>query len=275
MALPEDTNKSSVPFLISIPHGGDQIPPEVADRINITHHDIFYDGDALANDLYDFKDRVAALVSMPIARAILDVNRASNDMPPDNPDGVIKTVTLQGKPVYKEGTFPKNDVVHALLQNHYFPYHEKITALLKQHQIRLAFDCHTMLEYAPLINNNPGQARPLFCLSNGGDEKGEPTKKGSPVTCPPDWMQTLAESFKYVFATEGDVTINNPFTGGYISRYHYRMSGVPWVQIELNRKLYLSHPYFDAEHLDVDRERIAELRDKIFSAIERFWKTIS
>lgn len=261
--------------MISIPHGGNSIPPEIADNVNISQEDVFYDGDTLAQDLYDFKDRVAALVVMPIARAILDVNRAPDDQPPDNPDGVIKTVTLQGKPVYKEGLFPGNDVVHTLLKNYYFPYHEKIAALLKQRQIRLAFDCHTMLECAPSVSNHTSQPRPLVCLSNGGDERGAPTKKGSSITCHPEWIQTLAESLKYVFATEGDITINNPFTGGYISRYHYRMSSVPWIQIELNRKLYLSGPYFDEKHLRVDRERTTELREKVFSAMERFWKTIS
>ncbi|KPK72642.1 hypothetical protein AMJ87_04225 [candidate division WOR_3 bacterium SM23_60] len=263
------------PFLISIPHGGDGIPPEVADNVNITQEDVFYDGDTLAQDLYDFKDRVAALVAMPIARAILDVNRAPDDQPPDNPDGVIKTVTLQGKPVYKEGFFPGNDVVHTLLKNYYFPYHEKITALLKSSQIRLAFDCHAMLECAPSIDTNPGQARPLVCLSNGGDERGAPAKKKSSITCHREWIQALAESFKHVFTTKGNVTVNNPFTGGYTSWYHYRASGVPWIQIELNRKLYLTDPYFDAERLHVDKERIAELRERIFSAIERFWKMIS
>lgn len=260
------------PILISIPHGGDTIPPEVVDKVGITQKEIFYDSDTLATDLYNFENRVDAFVSMPIARAILDVNRAPDDLPPNNPDGVIKTTTLQGKSVYKRDTFPSDDIVSILLKKYYFPYHNKIASLLKQHNIELALDCHTMLEYAPLINNNPGQARPLICLSNGGDEKGEPTREGSPVTCRPEWIQTLAESFRHVFVNEGEVTINNPFTGGYISRYHYRTSGVPWIQIEVNRRLYLSHPYFNAEHLDVDKQRITELRKRIFSAIEHFWK---
>jgi len=260
--------------LISIPHGGNKIPPEVIDRINITQKDIFYDSDTLALDLYDFKNRVAAIVSMPVARAILDVNRAPDDVPPDNPDGVIKITTLQGKLIYKEGTFPSDDVMDILRKKYYFPYHKKIEVLLKQHRIELALDCHTMLECAPSASDNVGQPRPLLCLSNGGDEKGRSTKKGSSVTCRPEWIQALASSFKHVFAAEGEVAINNPFTGGYTSRYHYPTSGVPWIQIELNRKLYLSHPYFDAEHLDVDKERITELREKVFSAIERFWKDL-
>jgi formiminoglutamase len=159
-----------------------------------------------------------------------------------------------------------------VLKRYYFPYHSTIASLLKQRNIKLALDCHTMLEYAPSINSNPGQARPLVCLSNGGDEKGRPVTKSSAVTCHPEWIQALAESFAAVFAAGGEVAMNNPFTGGYISRYHYRMSDVPWIQIEINRRLYLSEPYFDVEKLLVDKARISELREMVFSAIDRFWK---
>ncbi len=258
--------------MISIPHGGDKIPSEVINNINITQKDIFYDGDTMALDLYDFKDKVAALVTIPVARAILDVNRAPHDLPPDNPDGIIKTITLQGKSVYKKEKFPGDDIIDILLKKYYFPYHAEITSLLKKHDIKLALDCHTMLEYAPVTDNNPGQARPLVCLSNGGDEKGNPMKKGSLVTCRPEWIQALARSFRDVFTTEGDVAINNPFNGGHISQHHYRTTGVPWIQIELNRRLYLSNCYFDTKRLRVESERIMELRKRIFSAIERFWE---
>ncbi|MGB3479154.1 MAG: N-formylglutamate amidohydrolase [bacterium] len=259
--------------MISVPHGGDEIPSEVMNSINISQKDVFYDCDTLALSLFDFKDTVTAFVTMPIARAILDVNRAPDDLPPDNPDGIIKTSTLQGKLVYKKGKFPEDNIINVLLKKYYFSYHDKITSLLKQHDIKLALDCHTMLEYAPPIDSNSGQTRPLVCLSNDGDEKGKPLEKGALITCPPEWIQTLARSFRHVF-TEGKVAINNPFNGGHISRYHYRNTGVPWIQIELNRKLYLSNCYFDAKHLYIKETRIKELKEKILFAIKHFWSMI-
>jgi formiminoglutamase len=260
--------------LISIPHGGNEIPSEVTKSINITQKDIFYDGDTLANNIYNFKEKVAALVTMPVARAILDVNRAPEDLPPENPDGIIKTITLQGKSVYRKEKFPGGDIIDILLKKYYLPYHIEITSLLKKHDIKLALDCHTMLEYAPATDINPGQARPVVCLSNGGDETGNP-KKGTLVTCPPEWMRALARSFRDVCIPEGDVALNSPFTGGHISQHHHRTTGVPWIQIELNRRLYLSDCNFDARHLHVENERIMELQTRIFSAIKRFWETVS
>ena len=133
MGLQQDAEMVTYPLLISIPHGGDTIPPEVREMVGITRRDIFYDGDALTREIYDFGKSVDAVIETPIARAIVDVNRASDDRPPR------KTRT-----------------------------------------------------------------------------------------------------------------------------------GIPWIQIEINRKLYLNETYFDPERLRVDQRIIQELRERISDAIVRF-----
>ena len=261
---------TAYPLLISIPHGGDTIPPEVADIVSITERDIFYDGDALTREIYDFGKRVDAVIETPIARAIVDVNRASDDRPPENPDGVVKTVTTDGTPVYREGMFPDDDLVEDVLQKYYFPYHERLGNLLENRSIRLALDCHSMLERSPSASVRPGEPRPLICLSNRGDEYGMPVHGRGTVTCPPGWIRALAESLRRAFAGEGEIAMNDPFAGGYISRYHYEHRRIPWIQIEINRKLYLNETYFDPKRLRVDQRIIQELRERIFDGIVQF-----
>jgi len=258
------------PLLISIPHSGSIIPPEVAEMVRITGKDIFYDGDTLTREIYDFGKSANAVIKTPIARAIVDVNRAYDDRPPENPDGVVKTVTTDGTPVYREGMFPDDDLVEDLLQKYYFPYHERLGNLLESRSIRLALDCHSMLEHSPVTSVRPGEPRPLICLSNRGDREGMPVRGCGHVTCPPEWIRALAESFRYTFAGEGEVVMNNPFAGGYISQYHYEHSGIPWIQIEINRKLYLNETYFDPKPLRVDQRIIRELRERISDCIVRF-----
>ena len=258
------------PLLISIPHGGDTIPPEVADIVNITGKDVFYDGDALTREIYDFGKRVDAVIETPIARAIVDVNRASDDRAPANPDGVVKTVTTDGTLVYRGGVFPDGDLVEDLLQRYYFPYHERLGDLLESRDIRLALDCHSMLERSPAASDKPDLPRPLICLSNRGDREGLPVRGGGPVTCPPEWLRALAESLGQAFAGVGKVAMNDPFAGGHISQYHYERREVPWIQIEINRKLYMNEVYFDPERLRVDQRIIRELRERIFDVIVRF-----
>nr|HID59032.1 N-formylglutamate amidohydrolase [Desulfobacterales bacterium] len=263
------------PLLISIPHGGEIVPPEVKEIVGITDRDIFYDGDTLTSEIYDFRNCVSAFIEMPIARAIVDVNRAPDDRPPGNRDGVVKTATVNGTTVYKGGKFPDDAIIDTLLQRYYFPYHEKLDDLLDNHNIKLALDCHSMLPYSPPISDNPGQPRPLICLCNRGDNRGMPAGEHGPITCPPEWIQTLAESFRRVFANEGEVTINNPFLGGYIAQLHYERKGIPWIQIEINRKLYLNEVCFDPQELRVKQEIIQALRERIFNAIARFWTEVS
>jgi len=267
--------RTRYPILISVPHGGDIIPPEVRDRVNLTARDVFYDGDIVTRKIYDFRNEVAAFIETTIARAIVDVNRAPDDRPPQNPDGVIKTRTAQGTRVYKDGAFPDDSRIDTLLQEYYHSYHGKLEALLEHHDIKLALDCHSMLPFAPPTSDHPGRPRPLICLSNRGDERGMPTKEHGPVTCPPEWVRALAETFRREFADEeGEVALNNPFLGGFISQAHFRSKGIPWIQIEINRKLYLAEPYFDAETLQVKEERVQELRMKTLRAIETFCEAV-
>jgi len=261
---------AAYPLVISVPHGGDTIPPEVAERVGITGGDIFYDGDALTREIYDFGKRVDAFIETPIARAIVDVNRAYDDRPPANPDGVVKTVTTDGTPVYRDGMFPDNGLIDELLHRYSFPYHERLGNLLESRDIRLALDCHSMLERSPAASDRPGEPRPLICLSNRGDEHGMPVSGRGHVTCPPEWIRALAESLGRACSGGGRVVMNDPFAGGYIAQHHYEREGVPWIHIEINRKLYLNEVYFDPERLRVDQRIIRELRGGIFDAIVRF-----
>ena len=257
-------------ILVSIPHGGDVIPEEVRDRVNITHRDIFFDGDALTRQIYNFKDRVEAYVENPIARAIVDINRAPEDRAPENPDGVVKTVTTDRRQVYKDGMFPDDKLIEELLEKYYFPFHNKIDDLLEKRNIKLALDCHSMLPESPPISKVPGLPRPLVCLSNRGDNKGKPTDERGPVTCPPEWICEFAECFQKVFGKQGEIAINEPFTGGYNSQLHFKNKRIPWIQVEINRSLYLNEQYFDENKLMVDQSRLIELNELIFSSIERF-----
>jgi N-formylglutamate deformylase len=265
--------RARLPILISIPHGGTTIPPEVADRIRLTARDVLCDSDTFTRELYDFRRDIAAFIEYPFARAVVDVNRAPDDLPPRNPDGVIKTRTVQGLPVYTEGGYPDEGLISALLQTCYYPYHDRLAELLEDHEVQLALDCHSMLPVAPPTKEHPGRPRPLICLSNRGDAQGKQKEGLGPITCPPEWLQALADAFRRVFeAEEGEIKLNEPFSGGYISQAHHRRTGIPWIQIELNRKLYLAEQYFDTESLRVAEERIWELRSRIFYAIRDFWE---
>jgi N-formylglutamate deformylase len=244
----------TLPILLSIPHGGTETPPEVADRVIASPAEIFEDGDAFTREIYDLGDRVAHVETARIARAFVDLNRAEDDRPPANPDGVVKTATCFSRPIYSE---PLDDAAaERLLARYHRPYHERLARAARGPGLRLGLDCHSMAAEPPPVAPDAAGARPTFCLSNGLGH-----------TCGDELMKRLAARLSEAFGCpSGEVALNSPFTGGYIIRSHGR-NPLPWIQVEMNRSLYLADPWLDRERRTVDAERLHHLRERFWTAL--------
>lgn len=203
----------ALPLLLSVPHAGLVIPPEVADRCILSPAQVAKDGDEGAAEIYrPLATDVAVLVTTEVARAIVDQNRAADDR---RADGVIKTHTCWDEPVYRSPL--PDELARALLARYYEPYHAELAAGARR--AALGIDCHTMAAHGPPIGPDPGVERPLVCLGNADG------------TCSTAWLEELG-------ACLGDqlqvpVAQNDPFAGGFITRS--RPGGIPWVQLELSR----------------------------------------
>jgi N-formylglutamate deformylase len=249
------------PILISIPHGGTEMPAEIAPRVCITPKDQFEDGDALTREIYGIKNEVLSYVEGTIARAFVDLNRDVSDRPPKNPDGVVKSMTCFGKPIYHPDQQLDNALTDLLLKKYYLPYHQSIrTALDSQKNLALMLDCHTMEAVGPKISPDPGNIRPKFCLGSNHEE-----------SCPAEMVQRMAHCIKTAFAlNDDDVVIDKPFAGGFITRT-YGNKPIPCIQIEMSRGLYLADPWFDKEQLKVISSRLAQLRQYFRDTLELFF----
>lgn len=252
---------SVLPVLLSIPHGGTDIPPEIASRVCITPKDQFEDGDALTREIYGIKDDVLACIEGSIARAFVDLNRDVTDRPPNNPDGVVKSMTCLGKPIYHSGKELDDELTEVLLKKYYHPYHDMIRKTLDSNRkIKLMLDCHTMEAVGPKISPDPGNIRPMFCLgSNFGK------------SCPEEMVQRMAGCIRKAFELDKEeIVINNPFAGGHITRT-YGNQPIPCIQIEMSRALYLSKPWFDSENLKVLPERLNQLQNSFLKALKAYF----
>jgi N-formylglutamate amidohydrolase len=165
-----------LPLLISVPHAGKHVPYEVKDICILSKEDILADSDEGASAIYyTLEEHCEAFITSDIARALIDLNRPSHDI---GGDGVIKSHTCWNVPVYRD--FPDDALIQSLLARYYFPYHEKLTAGAGNKAIRLGIDCHTMSASGPPVGPDPGQKRPLVCVSNADG------------TCPQEWINSLA-----------------------------------------------------------------------------------
>lgn len=203
----------TLPLLISVPHAGLRVPPEVEKLCILTEDEIIRDGDEGADRIYHpLKERVAAFVTTDVARAIVDMNRAEGDR---RKDGVVKTHTCWNVPVYGED--PGEGIFRNLIMKYHRPYHKQLTCFVDD--VILGVDCHTMAAEGPPIGPDSGVTRPHICLSDYGG------------TCPREWTLSMAACLEQAFGTK--VSINHPFRGGYIIRSHAKE--VPWMQLELSR----------------------------------------
>ncbi len=252
---------SKFPVLISIPHGGTEVPSEIASRLCITPKDQFEDGDALTREIYGIKDDVLTCMEGSIARAFVDLNRDVNDRPPKNPDGVVKSMTCLGKPIYHSGQELDQSLIEELLQKYYKPYHDLIRKTLdSNNEIKLMLDCHTMEAVGPQISPDSGKTRPKFCLgSNFGK------------SYPEEIVQRMADCIRTAFELkEEDVVIDAPFAGGHITRT-YGNKPIPCIQIEMSRILYLTDPWFDRDKLTVVTHRLEQLQQCFKNTLKQFF----
>jgi N-formylglutamate amidohydrolase len=208
-----------LPLLLSVPHAGLRVPPEVEALCALTPEQIIADGDEGAAEVYDLESEVVAFVTTDVARAIVDMNRAEDDR---RADGVVKTHTCWNVPVYRE--FPPERTIQALLAAYHRPYHRRLSELATE-KVLLGIDCHTMVAQGPPIGPDPGRQRPHVCISDADG------------TCRAEWIESLKRSFERFFGSQ--VAVNDPFKGGHLIRSHGREC--PWIQLELSRAPFITN----------------------------------
>ena len=77
------------------------------------------------------------------------------------------------------------------------------------------------------------------------------------------------------FSIDGkDVKLNEPFKGGHITRT-YGNNPIPWIQVEMNRSMYLDEKWFDYEKLVIDKSRLASLNKMFDKSLDLFFDKIS
>lgn len=214
-----DTAAPKLPLLISVPHAGTRIPPEVEPFCRLTARDVMMDIDGAAREIYRLEDVVEAFVISEVARAIVDLDRAEDDR---GKDGVIKTHTRYGAAVYDPA--PTDEVIEQLLEQYYRPYHRLLGRHGRSGRVKLGVDCHTMAEWGPPVGPDPRVERPPIVVTNLG-------------TCSEFWFRTFEECIASSFP-EFHVSVNFPNHGGYITLGH--AGELPWVRLEISRVPFLT-----------------------------------
>lgn len=239
-------------------------PSELDGTLCVTEKDLFDDIDPFVQKIYDLKDSVEYVIMADIARTFVDLNRSLQDLPPKNPDGLIKSSTCYQKPIYLNGQEPNESLTKILIQKYYVPYHRTIQRKINELDLQLCLDCHSMASYAPNISPDGNKKkRPLFCLSNQDGK----TSSGEMIAFLAD---SIAESFEI---DKSEIGLNDPFHGGHITKT-YGNNPIPWIQIEMSREMYLLKPWFDENTLEMKSNHLKDLNKKFEKSLKLFFSKI-
>ncbi len=287
--------EAPLPIVLSLPHGGLAVPDEVAGQLAINQTTIYNECDLWVTQLFDFAHPdlgdaanggpgrgVLAQVTLPIARVLIDANRAPDDLA--NPDGPVKTQTSYGQPIYQTPLSPALQL--ALRERYWQPYHEQLTKLLQEQgeQTKLFIDGHNMAQLGPTAYGDPGRPRPLICLANFGDDEGEARAEVGWTSCAPTLLRAAGQIANELFSdlalleptalTPPTVALNQPFHGGYIlARYAQPnrvtrpgiMPSPPGIMLEVNRGLFVGNQQTNTPIQPPNQERIAAIRQRLYT----------
>jgi N-formylglutamate deformylase len=219
-----------LPLLISIPHLGTEIPPELqthmADVAGIKQ-----DTDWHLDQLYGFAQAMgASVIGAKVSRYVIDLNRPPTGeslYPGQTTTGLCPTETFRGEPLYLDGQAPDAAEQARRLARYWQPYHRQIQGELSrakaQHGAVMLWDAHSIASLLPRLFE--GRLPEL----NFGTADGR--------SCAASVIDAVVDVARTGTCTH---VVNGRFKGGYITRqYGAPDDGVHAIQLEMSQLLYM------------------------------------
>ncbi|WP_343551489.1 N-formylglutamate deformylase [Pantoea sp.] len=219
-----------IPLLVSIPHAGTQLTPEVEAGLSDAARGL-PDTDWHLPLLYDFvRDLGASVLIAHYSRFVIDLNRPADNQPlyATATTGLYPETLFDGTPTFADGKTPSAEARQGYLDNIWQPYHQQLqqelARLKAEHGYALLFDAHSIASVIPRLFD--GQLPDLNIGTNDGASCSTAVIEAIKQVC--------SEQQKYSWIANGR------FKGGYITRaYGQPEQGVQAVQLELAQLNYM------------------------------------
>ena len=230
--------QGTAPLLISMPHVGTYVPPDIAARLTPEAQEV-HDTDWHLETLYGFAAEIGASVLIAThSRYVVDLNRPPDGAslyPGQSVTSLCPVDTFDDTPLYADGRGPDDAEIAARRDAVWQPYHDQLgrelARLKAEHGVALLWDAHSIRSVLPRFFEG---TLPDF---NIGTAKGE--------SCAP----LLADAvFSIATQAEGfSAVLNGRFTGGYITRHYGRPAdNIHAIQMEMTQSSYMQEsPPFD------------------------------
>lgn len=235
------------PLLVSVPHDGRDIPPDLQARMAPAGLDI-PDTDWHVARLYDFAHgEGASILVAHCSRYVVDLNRSPDDgvlYLGQVVTGLCPETTFAGEPIYRAGEAVSPDEQAWRVETYWKPYHERIRATLDELRERfgyaLLWDAHSIPSQVPRLFDgdlpvlNVGTYDARSCADTVADAVFE-----------------VAEKSPY------EAVLNARFKGGYITR-HYGdpEANIMAIQLEIAQRAYMNEDSRDYHAAKADELRV-------------------
>lgn len=237
----------TAPILISIPHAGTHLTPEVASGLSDAALPLS-DTDWHIPKLYDFARALGASILVgQYSRFVIDLNRPSDDKPlyTTATTGLYPDTLFDGRATFKPGLTPTDAQRQQYLDEIWQPYHQKIQSELarmkQEFGYALLFDAHSIASVIPRLFD--GQLPDLNLGTNSGE------------SCAPALSEILEKTCQQ--QTRFTHVLNGRFKGGYITRaYGQPENDVHAVQLELAQVNYME----EIEPFSYSEDKASELQ---------------
>lgn len=239
-------HRGTAPLLVSLPHDGSEIPPDIAARMTPEARRA-PDTDWHVARLYAFARELGASVLVPrFARYVVDLNRPPDDVslyPGQNTTGLCPAVRFGGEPVYGAGQDPSTGEIAMRVERYWRPYHaalrEELGRLHAAHGRALLWEGHS-IRGSDLPYLFDGRLPDLNLGTAGG------------ASCAP---ATQARIERALQAQDGyDFVVNGRFKGGYITRHYADPArGIDAVQLEIAQRTYMDEATFEYDDSKASR----------------------
>lgn len=254
------------PFIVSVPHCGEAIPPEIKPRVALSPVQVRESVDHGTAEIFAALP-AATVINARYSRLICDLNRSPNDT---GPKGIVAKTDYHGREIFKPGMYPDEHTRLRWVRAYFRPYHEALAKAVREDQAIGLFDSHSLNGTGPADAPDAGQKRHDIILSNNGGPTGERVATLGETTCPASIVRLVKSAFEQAgFST----ALNTPYTGGFITRHYgtkFIQKGGFALQIEINQDLYLD----DQKGL-CDPERTREAAEKVRSVFETICRRLA
>ena len=244
------------PLLISVPHDGHKLPPNIEAAMTPAGRRL-PDTDWHVARLYEFaRELGASLLVAEYSRYVVDLNRPPDDeslYPGQLKTGICPTETFAGEALYQDGVAVADEEREQRIRAFWQPYHDRLSNCLDElrqsHGYALLWDAHSIPSRVPRLFD--GELPALNIGTNDGR------------SCPRSVEQAVADVAR---ESPYSTVVNARFRGGYITR-HYGdpEAGCYAIQLELAQRCYM-----DEDTLKYDQSRATRIIETLRRMLEAF-----